>query len=455
MTIKLLVLAMIAVVTCVAIAYLQRQWRFRDSLHRKYSLSILGIVVVTVCAAEALESINPNLELPTLLLRSSALVVAILGFAAQPVIINIICGLLISYQKPFELGDRIVVDGHEPGLVEDITLRHTVLRSNDGIRIIIPNGELNSKTVTNTSYRMSDRIGIPLHFSVSYDTDVPKAMSIIRNCVAASPYTLGVETAGFHEDSGPVYFLKYDTSSLRLDTTIWVSRGVNALFAMSDVNTRVLEAFRKSGIEIPYPYLNIQERESTGTVTQPEEKKEAPQAVRYFKTNKLQKEAGENMLQDSLSAAELFAKKQKLNKRSSMQLQLLTEESADLFQTLLAQAKREFWIEGTSSGYRIHLRARVSVNTLTEYQKLLEISSSGKNEVVNTINRRILEAVLIGINKLQNKNKEQSDRTYKWSLDKDQVDVDEIRKSILGKIASGVQVSVTPRWVEMVVVKEL
>lgn len=455
MTVKLLILAAIAVVTCVTIAYLQRQWRFRDSLHRKYSLSILGIVVVVLCAAEALETINPELELPTLLLRSSALIVAILGFAAQPVIINIICGLLISYQKPFELGDRIVVDGHEPGFVEDITLRHTVLRSNDGIRIIIPNGELNTKTVTNTSYGMSDRIGIPLHFSVSYDTDVPKAMSIIRNCVAESSYTLGIETAGFHEDSGPVYFLKYDASSLRLDTTIWVSRGVNSLLAISDVNTRVLEAFRKSGIEIPYPYLNIQERDISHSVAEPEEKKDAPQAVRYFKTSRIQKEAGETMLQDGLAMAEYFAKKQKLDKRSSLQMQLLTEESTDLFQTLLAQAKREFWIEGTSSVYRIHLRARVSVNSLTEYQKLLEISSSGKNEVVNNINRRILEAVLIGLTKLQNKNKEQQDRNYKWSLDKDLVDVDEIRKSILGKIASGVQVSVTPRWVELVVSKEL
>ncbi len=455
MTGKLVVMTVIAAVTCVLIAYLQRQWRFRNSLHRKYSLSIIGIVIVVLCVAEAVESINPELELPTLLLRSSALIVAIVGFAAQPVIINIICGLLISYQKPFELGDRIIVQGHEPGIVEDITLRHTVLRGNDGIRIILPNGELNSKTVTNTGYRMSDRVGIVLQYSVSYDTDVPKAISVIRNCVAESPYTLGVETSGFHEDSGPVYFLKFENSALRLETTIWIARGTSTPAAVSDVNIRVLEAFRKNGIEIPYPYFNILERESYRAEVEQADKSDVPHAVRYFKTNKIQKGAEENLLQDALAAAGLFARKQKLDKHDSLQLELLTEESTDLFQELLTQARREFWIEGTSSAYRIHLRARVSLNSLKEYQKLLEISTSGRNEVVNNINRRVLEAVLIGLTKLQNRNKEQPGENYKWSLDKEQVDMDEIRKSILGKIASGVQVSVTPKWVELVVVKEV
>ena len=187
-------------------AYLKKQKRFRTSLHRKYFLSLVNLVIILQCAAEAIKAVNPTMDLPTILLRSSALLVAILGFAAQPVITNIICGLLISFQKPFEIGDRIIVEGQEPGIVEDITLRHTVIRIYDGLKIIIPNGELNSKTVTNFSYGMKHRRGIHLRYSVSYNTDVRKAMDIIRDCIAASPYTLSIETDGIREDSGPVYF---------------------------------------------------------------------------------------------------------------------------------------------------------------------------------------------------------------------------------------------------------
>ena len=139
MTLKLIYLLSACFVTSAVIAFLKRQNRNRSSLHRKYLLSIAWLVILVICTAEIVETLNPGLNIPTLLLQGSALIVAVVGFAAQPVIINIICGLLISLQKPFEVGDRIIV-GEDSGIVEDITLRHTVLRLYDGIRLIIPNG---------------------------------------------------------------------------------------------------------------------------------------------------------------------------------------------------------------------------------------------------------------------------------------------------------------------------
>ena len=452
MTLRVIFLIVAAVVSLSAVAYLKKQERYRVSLHRKYLLSIVGVLIFLACAGEIYRTFHPDVSLNSVLLGGSALIVAVVGFAAQPVINNVICGLLISLQRPFEVGDRIIV-GDMSGIVEDITLRHTILRLYDGFRLIIPNGELNSKIVTNTSYGMPDRRGIYLRFSVSYDTDVPKAMEVIRDCVAKSPYTLGVETNGIKEDSGPVYFLDFGDSDLVLSTSIWISRNTNTQQAVTDVNVRVLEAFRKYGIEIPYPYFNVLQGEYTPTVAAEPEEKDNRAVLRYRKTDALRLAPEERGLDEAIETGRRFAGLQRMDGRAALQLELLTEETMGLMQQFTEQSWREFWIEGSRAAYRIHLRTFVQINSLDEYQKLIKLSSTGQNEVLKSVNARILEAVLIGRDKLLKKNKGQ-EQSVEWQLSEEKLEEDEIGKSILGKLASDVRVSINREWVELTVLKK-
>ena len=193
MTIKIIVPIAIILVAGLSITFIQKRAKNRLTLHGRYVLQLIRLIVILACLVRLIDVIDPTLDIKSITLAGSALVVAIVGFAAQPAILDIICGLLISINKPFEIGDRIIVEKQTPGIVEDLTLRHTVLRIYDNLRIIIPNSEMNSKIITNTSYGMKNRRGLHLQFAVSYDTDVRKAMDIIRDCVVASPYTLGVE----------------------------------------------------------------------------------------------------------------------------------------------------------------------------------------------------------------------------------------------------------------------
>ena len=452
MTLKIILLIIAALASLSAVAYLRRQEHYRASLHRKYLLSIAGVVIFLACVGGIYRTLHPDVSLDSVLLGGSALIVAVVGFAAQPVINNVICGLLISLQRPFEVGDRIIV-GEESGIVEDITLRHTILRLYDGFRLIIPNGELNSKVVTNTSYGMPDRRGVHLSFSVSYDTDVPKAMEVIRDCVAKSPFTLGVETNGIKEDSGPVYFLDYGASELVLRTTIWISRNTNTQQAVTDVNLRVLEAFRKHGIEIPYPYFNVLQGEYTPTVAAEPEEKDDHAVLRYRKTDALRIAPGESGLDEAIERGRRFAGLQRMDGRAALQLELLTEETIGLMQQFTEQSWREFWIEGSRAAYRIHFRTFVQISSLDEYQKLLKLSSTGQNEVLKSVNGRILEAVAIGREKLLKKNKGQA-QSVEWQLSEEKLEEDEIGKSILGKLASDVRVSINREWVELTVLKK-
>ncbi len=456
MTIKFIILIAIIVVSNLVIAYLKNQTKFRSSLHGKYLLQIIRLIIFILCLSEMLEAIDPELNMRSILLRGSALVVAILGFAAQPVISAVMSGLLISIHKPFEIGDRVIIDGAATGVVEDITLRHTVIAIYDGFRVIIPNSELNSRVVTNTSYRMKDRRGIHLSYSVSYETDVQKAMDVIRDCVAASPYTLSVENNGIHEDSSPVYFFKFDSSALILETTIWVARETDGCKAITDVNTRVLNAFRRYGIEIPYQYVNVNQFEGT-KVTPPVEtavpEKAATPAKRHIRTNTVHMIPGESGLEDAIQTARGYAKRQNLEKRAAVQLELLTEESLGFVQRVVDHTSRDFWIEGTGEIYRIHLRFDAKVGS-EAYKKLINLSTSGRNEAANSIAGKVWEAVLMGLKRPPEKGSK-GKNSFVWQLSEAGVNEEEIGKSILGAVASDVRVSVTTERVELIVSKAL
>ncbi len=416
-----------------------------DKIHRRYLGNLLNLIVIIICLVNIFEVMNPDLNLSTTVLRGSALLVAIIGFAAQPAILDLICGLLISINKPFEIGDRIIAEGIEPGIVEDITLRHTVIRIYDGMRIVIPNSTLNSKTVINTS--KDDRRGIHLTYSVSYDTDLTLAIDSIRDCVADSPYTLPVETNGIMEDSGPVYFLKFADSSLLLETTIWISKESNSYVAVTDVNMRVNKLFRQLGIEIPYSFVNVVQREyESENATATKRKKTSP-SKRSARTDTIKVSAKADHITRALETARMFASKQRLDEKSTKQLELMSEEMIGIMDSIARNAKAKFWIDGSGLKYRIHLSFPTNVG-IEEYKRLLAISSSGKNEAIKTLSDKIIETMTTGIRN----NSDDRSQDFEWSIH-DEPNAVQIGESILVALADDIKVSVTREKVELLVIK--
>ncbi len=440
----------LSIAVCVAIlvgsrVFLKKTIKKSDKIHRRYLGSLFNLIVIIVCLISIYEVFNPNLNLRATILKGSALVVAIVGFAAQPAILDLICGFLISINKPFEIGDRIIADGIEPGIVEDITLRHTVIRIYDGLRIIVPNSTLNSKTVINTS--REDRRGIHLTYSVSYDTDLSLAIDTIRDCVAESPYTLAVETNGITEDSGPVYFLKFADSALLLETTIWINKDSNSYVAVTDVNMRVNKAFNQLGIEIPYSFLNVVQREYEANDGEGVKKKKTAPSKRSARTDTIRVTSESDQIVNAIETAHKFAVKQRLDAKNAMQLELMTEEIIGIMGSIAGSANAKFWIDGSGLKYRIHLSFPTSVG-VDEYKRLLALSSSGKNEAVKSLSAKIMETVTTGI-KSGNR-----DQDFEWSLN-DEPNSVQIGESILVALADDIKVKITHEKVEMLVVRSI
>ena len=238
-------------------------------LHNKNNINVrlvervLRFVLIIVAVQWVMFSSKVTQPFAKALFQGTTVLAAIAGFAAQPVIADLICGLMLSSTKPFDMGDRIEMEDGTSGIVKDITLRHVVLQGVDTIDLIIPNSKLNAMKLKNMS-RVRGFRSIYFQFRVAYPTDVEAARAIILSAVEECPYSVPARPGPDGPVYGPVYFMEYTASSLLLTTTVYYTASNHTERVRSDVNTRVKQALEAAGIEIPYDYVNVVMKEKKG-----------------------------------------------------------------------------------------------------------------------------------------------------------------------------------------------
>lgn len=188
---------------------------------------------------------------------SAAVLTAVIGFAAQDVIKDILAGIQISVYKPFDIGDRIETSDGSAGVIEKISMRHIVVKRIDTIRIVIPNSKMNELTVLNYSYEDVPR-SVMLRFPVSYKSDIEKTKQVIGQVIKESPLTIpGMHMEDGSLDYAPVYFIELAESALIMSVTVYFTQDVRTERVRDGINTSVFEALAANGIEIPYNYMNV------------------------------------------------------------------------------------------------------------------------------------------------------------------------------------------------------
>ena len=241
---------------------------FREGLQIRFFVRFLDAIIMIYGIVIAISSFGGFESVWKTMLGGTAILSAILGFAGQDVIKDVLGGLMITLYKPFEIGNRIELEGEITGIVSDITMRHVVLKGLDTQCFIIPNSKLNAMRIRNYSYQMKLR-SADFSFHIAYDSDVRKAIEVIETAIQESPCTV----AGKHTKDGDqyasVYFMKFEDSSLLLRTTVYYPSTYASEVIYTDINLRVQDALKENGIEIPYQYINImhcgQEKRSSHT----------------------------------------------------------------------------------------------------------------------------------------------------------------------------------------------
>lgn len=233
--------------------FVKKRLKDKKNIQIRFTQNLVRTLIVIIAMIWVLVSSSATTDLGKVLFQGTAIIGAVAGLAAQPVLGDLFSGLVISFNRPFEIGDRIELNNGVKGVIMDITPRHVVIRTIDTINVIVPNSQINSSIITNTNLNAKTR-SVNMKFNVAYGTDIENAMKVVRKAVMDSEYTLG---AWKGNDYGPVYFISYADSSLVLSTTVYYRPTTPTEVLMSDINRRVYSAFGEAGIEIPFNYVNV------------------------------------------------------------------------------------------------------------------------------------------------------------------------------------------------------
>jgi len=223
-----------------------------DGINARYTERVIRFTIVFIAAMAVIMSSDLTKDFGTSLFQGTAVLAAIAGFAAKPVLSDMLCGFMLSSTKPFNIGDRIELEDGTAGVVKDITIRHVVLQGIDTLKIIIPNSEINSKRITNLSHQTKIR-SIHFRFQVGLCTDVNLAKEVIRTAIGESALTLPRDGGEY----SPVYFIGYTNDGLEMGTTVYYEPSHPTEVIRDEVNCRVNEALNRARIEIPYRYTNV------------------------------------------------------------------------------------------------------------------------------------------------------------------------------------------------------
>lgn len=207
----------------------------------RYAILFLGFIVI-------LQTVGINLT--TLNVLAGAVGIGV-GFGLQNVASNFISGLIILFERPVKIGDRIEV-GDSDGKVVSVGARSTVVKTNDNVTIIIPNSKLITEDVINLSYdNRNPRIRLRVPVGVSYNSDVNLVKQLLLEVAAENEDVL-------EDPKASVRLLEFGDNSLNFELWVWSKAKLHRkTVLLSDLNFAIWDKFKASNIEIPFPQRDL------------------------------------------------------------------------------------------------------------------------------------------------------------------------------------------------------
>ncbi|GIV35127.1 MAG: mechanosensitive ion channel protein MscS [Chitinophagales bacterium] len=209
--------------------------------------------------AIAMHTIPALRALSVSIFAGAGILAAIAGFASQQAFSNVVSGMFIVLFQPYRVNDRIRVGSLFEGIVEDITLRHTVIRNMRNERVVIPNSVISNETIINSSIR-DMRVCEFIEIGISYDSDIDLAMKIMQEEAMKHPFSMDVRSAADIEKGIPVVDVRligFGDSSVNLRAYVWAENWLNGFYMRTDLFKSIKERFDREGVEIPFPYRTL------------------------------------------------------------------------------------------------------------------------------------------------------------------------------------------------------
>ncbi|HSW15494.1 MAG TPA: mechanosensitive ion channel domain-containing protein [Solimonas sp.] len=228
---------------------------------RESLATLFGYITFVIAAVAGLSV--AGLDFSKIAIVAGALSVGI-GFGLQNIVNNFISGLILLFERPVRTGDYIFVSGTE-GIVRKIRIRSTEIQTAERESVIIPNSDLLSNPLRNRDLR--DAYGrIVIKVGVAYGSDTEKVRTLLLRLAGANPHVVReTQVSGL---IGPaVYLLDFGENALLFELRAYVLEVDARLSVASDLRFAIIAAFRREGIEMPFPQRDIWMRQLPESTT--------------------------------------------------------------------------------------------------------------------------------------------------------------------------------------------
>jgi small-conductance mechanosensitive channel len=205
----------------------------------RYLLVVIGLIIIFQ---------TTGIDLSAIGLLVGALGVGI-GFGLQSITNNFISGLIILFERPIKVGDRIEIDDLAGNIVE-ISARATTIITNDNIAVIVPNSDFINSRVINWSHN-NKKVRLNFPVGVSYNEDPEKIRKLLTEVANANPGVL----------SSPkpyILFEGFGDSSLDFNMLVWTTEYIDRpKILRSELYYEIFAKFKEHNVEIPFPQRDI------------------------------------------------------------------------------------------------------------------------------------------------------------------------------------------------------
>ncbi len=222
--------AVIIVVTFVAAAIIDRILRRREqailqrfpgdpaTIRTRYRIAkrVLISSIVVMALFSVLLAFDDTRRLAGTVMASGAVVALIVGLAVRTPLANLAAGLQIAFTQPYRLGDRVTVAG-ETGVVEEIRIAHTVLRTDDGRRVFLPNESVVTQAIVNATIGADEARVVSVTLPAAPDADLARVRAVLREEALA--------TAGLTDREPLVRVSEVTSTGATIGVTVWIHAG--------------------------------------------------------------------------------------------------------------------------------------------------------------------------------------------------------------------------------------
>jgi small-conductance mechanosensitive channel len=186
-------------------------------------------------------------------IASAGIVGLALSFAARDTLSNLFAGVSIIADAPYKMGDYIILESGERGMVTRIGLRSTRILTRDDVEITVPNGIIGNSKIINEAGGPSAKHRIRVAVGVAYGTDLDRVIETLEGVTAANTEVCKVPEPR-------VRFRRFGESSLDFELLCWIDQPVDRGRLTHELNCAVYKAFAEEKIKIPFPQRDLHVR---------------------------------------------------------------------------------------------------------------------------------------------------------------------------------------------------